>query len=108
MKIATTIDKLHASARPGYDHRHNDSAALMLVQLDPASVVDGVPVENGYLAGDILVSGAVRETCPVCKTVHLKLVLRQKYVKRAHMLCEQCTRCFDARYPDGSPAFANA
>ena len=108
MKIVTTTGKLHASDQLGLEHRHNESAALMLVQLDPASVVDGVPVENGYLAGDIFISGAVRETCPVCQTVHLKLVLRQKYVKRAHMLCEQCTRCFDAHYQDGSPAIAIA
>ena len=90
------------------NHRKNDIPLLLLDEIAPSEVVDCVRVVNGYLAGDIVVTGAMRELCPVCKTEHLKLVLRQEYVKRAHMLCERCTRCFDARYLDGTPAFALA
>jgi len=31
-------------------------------------------------------------------------VLRYAHVIRNHLFCPQCTRCFDARYPDGSSA----
>ncbi len=96
-----------ASESPAANHRKND-VALLLVEVAASEVVDCVFVADGYLAGDIVVAGAVREFCPACKTEHLKLVLRQEYVKRAHMFCEHCTRCFDARYPDGTPAFALA
>ena len=88
------------------DHRQSSMGTLLLVQLDPATVVDCVRVGDAYLADDIVMSGAMRETCPMCKTVHLKMVLRQMHVKRAHMFCEQCTRCFDARYQNGSPALS--
>ena len=76
----------------------------MLIQLDPATLVDCVRVEDGYLADDIVTAGEMRETCPECKTTHLKLVLLQKGVKRAHMFCEKCTRCFDVCYASGSSA----
>jgi hypothetical protein len=96
-----------ASESPMLDHRKND-ADLLLVEIAPFEAVDCVRVADGYLAGDIVVTGGLRECCPACQTEHLKLVLRQEHVKRAHMLCERCTRCFDARYPDGSPVFAFA
>ncbi len=86
------------------DHRKSDIDLLPLVEVEPFEVVDGVRVADGYLTGDIVVNGAMRELCPACKTEHLKLVLRQEHVKRAHMFCERCTRCFEARYPDGTPA----
>ena len=90
------------------NHRKNDVPLLLLVEIAPSEAVDCVRVADGYLAGDIVVTGAMRELCPACQTEHLKLVLRQEYVKRAHMFCERCTRCFDARYLDGTPAFALA
>ena len=99
-------EKSPAAGSPAPDHRQCSTETLVLVQLDPATAVDCVRIVNGYLADDIVMSGAMRETCPVCKTVHLKMVLRQMHVKRAHMFCEQCTRCFDARYQDGSPALS--
>lgn len=86
------------------DKRQNSSTMLMLIQLDPASIVDCVKIDQGYLAHDFAIAGEMRETCPECKTSHLKLVLLQNGVKRAHMFCEQCTRCFDACYPDGYSA----
>ena len=78
------------------EHRQNHTHLFHLVQLDPSMVIDGERVDNGFLADDLVVSGGMRETCPFCKTAHLKLVLRQANVKQAHMFCEQCTRCFDA------------
>lgn len=77
---------------------------LTLMELDPTLVLDGKRVEQGFLAPDPGLFGAMRETCPSCGDVHLQLVLRQQQVKLAHLFCPQCTRCFDARYPDGSPA----
>ncbi|MBC7859293.1 MAG: hypothetical protein H7Z39_11060 [Burkholderiaceae bacterium] len=86
-----------------------DAPALVLVQLDPTEVVDGVPLEDdGYLADDFMIQGEMRETCPACPTEHLQMVLRQDNVKRAHLFCQRCTRCYDASYPDGTPAFAMA
>lgn len=91
--------------RQRIDNRHNDADFLVLIPLDPSTIVDCEAVAEGCLVeGPIVMAGAIRETCPVCKTVHLKLVLRQMHVKQAHVFCEQCTRCFDARYPDGSSA----
>ena len=89
------------------DHRKSD-IDLLLVEVQPFDVVDCMRIADGYLAGDIIATGAMRELCPACQTQHLKLVLRQEHVKRAHMLCEHCTRCFDALYPDGTPVFAFA
>ena len=106
MNTGATIDHPHPTEHTLPEHRHNEEDLLVLVQIDPETLVHGERVKDGYLAEDIVVTGQMRETCPVCKTVHLKLVLRQKNVRRAHMFCEQCTRCFDARYADGSPALS--
>lgn len=105
MNVAMIEEPL-ATSSPIPEHRHDNAELLYLVLLDPATVVDCKRTPNGYVADDIVVTGPMREVCPVCETVHLKLVLRQTHVKRAHMFCEQCTRCFDARYPDGSPALS--
>jgi hypothetical protein len=34
----------------------------------------------------------------------LKLVLRQSAVRIAHLFCPDCASCFDAHYPNGTPA----
>ena len=86
--------------------RQHTAALLTLVELDPSMVADGVWLHDCYLTGDITFSGEMREVCPECQDVHLQLVLRQEFVKRAHMFCPECTRCFDARYPDGSAALS--
>lgn len=79
---------------------------LTLLELDPSLVIEGKRVDQGYLAPDPGLFGAMRETCPACRDVNLQLVLRQQRVKLAHLFCPQCTRCFDARYPDGSAALS--
>ena len=88
------------------EQRHEKAALLTLVELDPPTVADGAWLHDYYVSGDIAFSGEMREMCPECEGVHLQLVLRQDFVKRAHMFCPQCTRCFDARYPDGSAALS--
>lgn len=88
------------------EQRHDQPALLTLVELEPPMVADGVWLHEYYVSGDITFSGEMRERCPECEGVHLQLVLRQDFVKRAHMFCPECTRCFDARYPDGSAALS--
>lgn len=109
MSESETIDEHHATETAPADKRQYDTNLFVLIELDPMTVVDCEPVAGGcYLAEPIVMSGEMRETCPVCKTAHLKMVLRQKRVKQAHMFCEQCTRCFDACYPDGTSALSIA
>lgn len=79
---------------------------LFLLELDPKTVADGKSTGEGIVVEDVTASGAMRETCPYCEAGHLRLVLRQKHIKRAHLYCEECTRCFDARYADGTPALS--
>jgi hypothetical protein len=93
-----------SSIGPFPDKRRNRLTPLLLNQLDPCDIVDGVLMSAGYLGHDFVIAGEMRETCPECKTIPLQLVLLQPGVKRAHMLCPTCTRCFDACYEDGSSA----
>ncbi len=92
------------SAAP--EHRNPELAMppLVLVEIDPLAIVAGERHDNIYVAPDVHTQGDMRETCPECKNVHLKLVLRQDDVRAAHLYCAQCLRCFDARFADGSPA----
>jgi len=82
--------------------RHDDQP-LRLVELDPYALVDGEAVAGG-IEVDLTIAGRMRETCPDCGEPHLLLVLRQTHVKRAHLVCPVCTRCYDALYEDGSCA----
>lgn len=85
---------------------HEPPPPLLLLELDPQSVIEGVRVEQGFEAEDPRTFGAMREVCPACQDVNLQLVLRQERVKRAHLFCPQCTRCYAATYPDGSCALS--
>jgi hypothetical protein len=84
-------------------HHGDDEQALVLKQIDPASVIDQA---GSTEALHLLSFGAMREACPSCKDVHLRLVLRQAYVHAEHLLCPQCGACFDAHFADGRSAFA--
>jgi DNA-directed RNA polymerase subunit M/transcription elongation factor TFIIS len=75
-----------------------------LIEIDRSSAVDSVRLDDGYETDGVFASGEMREVCPQCQANHLKLVLRQKRVRYAHLFCECCSKCFDARYPDGSSA----
>jgi hypothetical protein len=86
----------------GRSRRAETDEYLVLSELNPRTVVDhldedGLPVE-------IMTFGTVREICPKCQSGHLKLVLRQSAVRVAHLFCADCASCFDAHYPNGSPA----
>lgn len=78
---------------------------FILVELDPALVLAEAQ-ERDNAAAELRLFGQMRETCPECRTTHLQLVLRQRHVKLAHLFCQQCKKCFDACYPNGSSALA--
>ncbi|WP_210543767.1 hypothetical protein [Rhodoferax sp. PAMC 29310] len=89
--------------------RHQDPRQqdlFNLVELPPQLVVSGKMVANGFQADDVTPVGDMRETCPHCTGLPLKLVLRRDNVIRPHLFCPQCTRCYDAIYPDGTSALA--
>jgi hypothetical protein len=75
---------------------------LILSELNPRLVVDHLDDEDQPL--HVLTFGSVREICPKCQSGHLKLVLRQSSVRMAHLFCADCASCFDAHYPNGTPA----
>jgi len=77
---------------------------LSLVELDPREVVDGVMTEQGFLAPDVMPVGPMREACPHCPGVALQLVLRHRHVRRSHLFCRVCTRCYDALADTGQSA----
>jgi hypothetical protein len=88
-----------------FNHTSRRGAAeecLVLSELSPHAVVDHLDDEG--LPLHVLTFGTVREVCPKCRTGHLKLVLRQSAVRIAHLFCADCTSCFDAHYPNGTPA----
>jgi hypothetical protein len=86
------------------EHRRKKTGNFVLVEVDRATVVDSIRFDDGYSADGVFAIGEMRELCPQCKVIHLKLVLRQKHVRHAHLYCDYCDKCFDARYPDGSSA----
>ena len=96
------FDPSAASKGPGACTRAGDTVLFSLVELDPRLVVDGVRVSAGLVAEEVIPVGKMRETCTYCLDEALKLVLRYQHVIRSHLFCANCTRCFDANYPDGS------
>ena len=93
------------SRRMNADRRAKNETGFSLVQVDPRLVVRGVRAAAGLLVKNVAMVGQMREMCPHCNAP-LQLVLRYKDVIRSHLYCEECTRCFDARYPDGSSALS--
>lgn len=104
------VEECDAVAPSILEKRHNEALLpqLILMELDPTTVVDGVRLDYGLVAEDVDTYGAMRETCPFCTGVHLQLVLRQTNVKIAHLYCAKCTRCFDACWPDYTSALTLA
>lgn len=98
----TTVDAPEHDT-PARRHHRADEDTLVLKQVDPASVVDQ-PAGTEPL--QLLSFGAMREACPHCDGVHLRLVLRQANVHAEHLLCPQCGACFDAHFTDGRSAFS--
>lgn len=99
----------HPATPDQSEHRTAAMPPLVLVELDPEELVNGVRLHEGYQVEEVSSFGRVREVCPACKDVHLCLVLRQKNVRMEHLFCERCTRCYDACCAtDGSSALSLA
>jgi len=89
-------------AQPSRRRQNGDEDYLVLTELNPRMVIDHLDDEDEPL--HVLSFGSVREICPKCRTQHLKLVLRQRTVRLAHLFCAECESCFDAHYPNGTSA----
>lgn len=85
----------------GRRHHHGIEEQLVLSALDPAQVIDHLEADDKV---ELITFGTVRETCPTCQQAHLKLVLRQRRVRVAHLFCSSCLCCFDAHYVNGASA----
>lgn len=83
-------------------HRHGAQDRLVLTALAPHAVIDHLDAEDSPV--ELITFGTVRETCPTCHQAHLKLVLRQRRVRLAHLFCAECQSCFDAHYANGASA----
>ncbi len=104
--MQSNVSRNSTSASQHANLREKVSTPLRLIEVQRSSVVDAIRPQDGELTDTVVAMGTMREHCPTCKTTHLKLVLRQKRVRHAHLFCEQCGKCFDARYLDGAPALA--
>jgi hypothetical protein len=89
-------------SQPSRRRQHIADDYLVLSELNPRVVIDHLDDEEQPL--HVLTFGSVREICPKCRTHQLKLVLRQQTVRVAHLFCADCETCFDAHYPNGTPA----
>ncbi len=89
---------------PHRRQHHECGDMLVLSELHPDLVVDHLDPEDAPI--DLITFGTVRETCPKCRHTHLKLVLRQRQVRLAHLFCAECHACFDARYTNCAPALS--
>ena len=89
-------------SQPSRRRQHIADDYLVLSELNPRMVIDHFDDEE--LPLHVLTFGSVRELCPKCRTQQLKLVLRQQTVRVAHLFCADCESCYDAHYPNGTPA----
>jgi hypothetical protein len=102
LPVPETMSPAQQHTPPASRRRSPSQDYLVLSELNPRAVVDHLDDEGQPL--DVLTFGTVREICPKCQSGHLKLVLRQSAVRIAHLFCAGCTSCFDAHYPNGTPA----
>jgi hypothetical protein len=100
----TVPETISPPAQEGHPSRRRPIADdyLVLSELNPRMVIDHLDDEE--LPLHVLSFGSVREVCPKCQKHQLKLVLRQQTVRVAHLFCAECESCFDAHYPNGTPA----
>lgn len=96
--------EVHESGTAGEGRRDKRSVEeqLVLSELDPDAVIDHL--DGPDEAVELITFGSVRETCPRCPTSHLKLVLRQRRVRLAHLFCPECLGCYNAHYTSGASA----
>lgn len=97
------IPSIHSRNLPN-ENRHKETELFDLIEVDRARVVDSFDDDGAFEQDAVYAVGAMREQCPACQADHLKLVLRQKRVRHAHLYCVSCNKCFDACYRDGSSA----
>lgn len=100
--LETMSSDLRQQADSSRRQRHSPDDMLVLSELSPSAVVDHL--DHGDAPVELITFGTVRETCPKCNHTHLKLVLRQRAVRVAHLFCAECHGCFDACYANGAPA----
>ena len=86
----------------GRRSEHGIAEHLVLSPLDPDAVIDHLNSPSEPV--ELITFGMVRETCLNCPASPLKLVLRQRRVRVAHLFCSSCLGCFDAHYANGSSA----
>ncbi|MFL9926882.1 hypothetical protein PQR62_21605 [Herbaspirillum lusitanum] len=108
-----TIASSHSEARPSpvftppppsaekQYYERSTPLTLSLIELNPQDVVEGLMTEKGFVAAEVTPVGPMREACPHCSGVALQLVLRHRHVKRSHLFCRVCTRCYDAVTENG-------
>lgn len=89
------------------ERRSPSSSSLILQELDPTLAIAGEIIGDCLLLPDIQSVGSMRECCPHCGDEALQLHLRYRHVKRSHLFCNRCHRCYDALHPDGSSAIAS-
>lgn len=89
-------------ATPRRRHPQGPDEQLVLTEMDPDIVIDHLEPPDAEV--ELITFGSVREVCPNCPGNHLKLVLRQRRVRLAHLFCSGCRACFDARYSNGKSA----
>lgn len=99
--LERTTESLEAE-HPQRRQQHANENRLQLTELDADAVIDHLAPPSEPI--ELITFGTVRETCPRCQEPHLKLVLRQRRVRIAHLFCSDCLGCYDARYPNGVSA----
>jgi hypothetical protein len=102
LPVPETMSPPQQQAHPSRRCHDESDDCLVLSELNPRMVIDHIDDEGEPL--HVLTFGSVREICPKCQSGHLKLVLRQSAVRMAHLFCPDCAGCFDAHYPNGTPA----
>jgi hypothetical protein len=102
--LAFETTSSHArGANPVHSRRNSrDEDRLILTELDAHAIVDHLDDDDAPI--NLTTCGSVREACPKCAQPHLKLVLRQRSVRTAHLFCAACQGCFDAHYANGASA----
>ena len=103
-----SLSSNHTSPYTGPERRRNQSTLFTLTELDPRDVIDGEELNGHYLTPDSEPVGYMREHCPHCHSVSLQLLLRYGHVKRSHLFCKRCTRCYDALDANGYSALSAA
>ncbi|MBW8900455.1 MAG: hypothetical protein JF619_20545 [Massilia sp.] len=102
LPVPETMSPPQQQAHPSRRGHDESDDCLVLSELNPRMVIDHIDDEGEPL--HVQTFGSVREICPKCQSGHLKLVLRQSAVRMAHLFCSDCASCFDAHYPNGTPA----